>query len=401
MKHYLPKTWAVCACLFFSTTIFATSYHTISIDGTNDFAADEDFAGTSGSTWYVTWDATNIYFATDNADVDDNDANKWVHIYIDTDPTMPATGGTGTTTGINYNNQQPGLPFTANYHFRWRTDNMFQGLEVFSGASWGSGSIAGINTFQSNTYVEFSIPRANLGNPDAIYFASSMINEVGGGEFTFFMFPNGNTEGNDTDYTEWYTFILDDGLSPDDGGNLNRVLPVEFGDVSAQALPKEGIEVAFSTLVEENNSHFEIERSTDSRNWKTLGQIQGAGNTQSLQQYAFVDKSPREGLNYYRIRQIDFDGTYSYSRIVGERWQAELVIRFFPNPAKEQLQLQFAGAPPEEEIEVRIVDMTGRLWLNQVWSGQPIDLSRLTSGTYNISLSGDGVVQHQERLVVQ
>lgn len=79
--------------------------------------------------------------------------------------------------------------------------------------------------------MEFSILRVNLGNLDVIYFVFSMINEIGGSEFIFFMFFNGNMEGYDIDYIEWYIFIFDDGLLLDDGGNLNWVFLVEFGDV--------------------------------------------------------------------------------------------------------------------------------------------------------------------------
>ena len=62
---------------------------------------------------------------------------------------------------------------------------------------------------------------------------------------------------------------------------------------------------------------FEIERSLDARKFETIGEIKGAGTSNGDHHYSFMDESPVSGMNYYRIKQIDFDGKYSYSTTKG------------------------------------------------------------------------------------
>jgi hypothetical protein len=382
----------------FSLPLFGTAYHTIVIDGTNDFATDEDFAGTSGSTWYFTWDADNIYIGANNPDISANDNNKWVHLYFDTDPMSPANSGNGSSMGINYNTQQPTLNFSANFHFRWKTNNSFQSLEAYNGSIWTTGNNTGISSFQSGNFVEFKIPRVNLGSPDALYFTSSMINETGGTESTFFRFPTGNSEGYDANYTDWYTYILGNGFSPDAMGNLNRLLPVEFQSVNAITNNK-NIKIQFSTSQETNNAYFNIERSTDSRNWKKLGSIAGAGTTQQEQQYSFLDEAPLPGLNYYRIKQVDYDGSFSYSPIVSARWEGKAQVYLFPNPTNDLLQI--SGLPTTDgPITIEIIDMAGRIMLRHTWNQSAINVASLADGVYSLRISSSIEVIDSQRLFI-
>lgn len=218
------------------TAANAVTPHTITIDGTNDFASDEDIGGTSGTTWYFTWDSTNLYIGLTAGDVDDNNANKWLIVYIDSDPQQVPTAGTGTQTGILYNTQQPGLPFTANYHFRWRSNNSFTSLEQYTG-SWGNVTWGG-SAFQSGTYFEASIPWSSLGNPDQIHLVGCMINEQPFNEYTYFMVPNTNVEGYDANFSEYYGFICRDGgtaisgLNPDNLGNYSNYVTASKGSAS-------------------------------------------------------------------------------------------------------------------------------------------------------------------------
>ena len=174
----MKKIFTTLFALLIISIAIATTYTTIIIDGVNDFESDEDVAGTSSATYFITWDATNLYLGLQAPDVASNSSQRWVYFYIDSDPQLIATNGTGSTTGLMYNTQQPGLPFTANYHFRWRTDNGYQNLQSFNGSSWVDGNQTGVAAFQSGTYVEFRIPLANIGSPTQIYLVGAMINEA-------------------------------------------------------------------------------------------------------------------------------------------------------------------------------------------------------------------------------
>jgi hypothetical protein len=229
-----------------ASTAFATGgNHTIIIDGTNDFAADEDVPGTSGSTWYFTWDATNFYFAVAASDVAANSATKFVVLYLDTDPQQTPLSGNGTSTGVNYNTQTPGLPFRADFHFRWKTDNTYTNMLDWNNGtnSWTddntSGGNFGIAAFQSGTFVEFKIPRTSLGNPSQVYVCGSMLNEQGGVESTFFLTPQSNgPDGYDKDFAHYFGFPLVDNIAPDFAGNEDTypVASTASGNYSAATI---------------------------------------------------------------------------------------------------------------------------------------------------------------------
>lgn len=185
---------------------FLTRYvHAIAIDGTNDFDPGTERVDTSstgtGYSAYLAWDRDTLYVAMEGADVASGSATKFVLVYL---------GGTGgTTAGQTYNTQSPMLPFDAKWHVRWKADNTLTGAQEWNGASWvdvGSWSPA---AFQAGTFVELSIPLADLGSPATLPVHVSMINELGGSEATFAVAPATSitADGYDPDYSEY--FLLD------------------------------------------------------------------------------------------------------------------------------------------------------------------------------------------------
>ena len=180
---------------------------------------------------------------------------------------------------------------------------------------------------------------------------------------------------------------------------VTSTMPVRFAAVLVNTV-KDGNQVTFSTSSETNNSHFEIERNTSSRQWLKLGSIEGAGTTQAKQDYIFFDSQPALGLNYYRIKQVDFDGTFSYSQIVSANWVDKPKISLYPNPASEQVQINGFGSN-EEEVTVEVVDLTGKIMLRQIWNQIAIDLQSVPAGLYILRLSTANGLLAQERLIIQ
>ena len=388
---------------------FATTNHTITIDGTNDFATDEDFTGTSGAIWYFTWDANNFYFAVSASDVNNNDANKWVHLYIDTDPKATPTSGTGSTTGVTYNTQTPTLPISANYHFRWKTDNSYTNLLDYNTgtSSWDDdntgGNNFGIAAFQSGTFVEFSIPRASLGNPVALQVSGTMVNEAGGSEWTYFMFPSsGNTDGYQANHSSFYGFVLNDGLSPDDATNLNN-LPVELTKFNATP-QNNSIQLDWQTATEQNNSHFEIQKSIDGKEFSQIGTIEGFGTTTDVQNYTFIDENPINGQNYYRLKQVDFNGDFEYSEVAVAEFSKRHTASFYPNPMKDELVID---SDITTEVNIQVFNLQGQLVKQftdiQLNDKHQINLSDLNSGVYQLQLidANSLEVLQQHRLIKQ
>ncbi len=92
-------------------------------------------------------------------------------------------------------------------------------------------------------------------------------------------------------------------------------LPIELIKFEGEGHNQQNV-LSWSTASEINNSHFEIERSVDGINFEYIGQIEGAGNSNQIQNYNFMDRNPLKGQIFYRLKQIDFDENSTYSKIV-------------------------------------------------------------------------------------
>jgi hypothetical protein len=107
------------------------------------------------------------------------------------------------------------------------------------------------------------------------------------------------------------------------GGNMSdNPLPVELLRFEARNL-SDKVLLEWSTATETNNDHFIVERSTDMHEIVPLGKVAGAGNSNNILHYLFTDQDPLAGINYYRLKQTDFDGTFEYSDWIAVHLQEE------------------------------------------------------------------------------
>ncbi len=139
-------------------------------------------------------------------------------------------------------------------------------------------------------------------------------------------------------------------------------LPIELISFSATYSHGE-VTLYWATLSEENNSHFIILRSVDGLSWSPLGTINGIGNSNSLTQYTFVDTSPPSGLVYYRLQQVDYDGTSSFSSIAAIANMELKIIILFPNPNTGVGAFSIYSSI-NEIMTLEVIDVLGRPILN-------------------------------------
>lgn len=166
----------------------------------------------------------------------------------------------------------------------------------------------------------------------------------------------------------------------------NSILPVELIDFTGE-INKDKIHLHWSTESELNNDGFEIQRSVDAITWSLLDFVEGHGSTSSLNKYSYPDKYPRLGANYYRLKQVDLDGGFEYSKVISLTIGNNHQITMFPNPTNGNLQI--SGV---ELGEVKIMDHNGRK-INEFLLTKPnIDLSYLPMGLYTISVKTDNGV---------
>lgn len=198
------------AAVYTAADAFTVRYfHTITIDGVNDFASNETFATSStGYTGYVAWDNAYLYVGMSGADVGANSATKWLLLYF--------SGTPGTTTGVTYNTQQPTLPFAARWHARWRTNNGYTNAQLWSGSAWGEASwdFTG-DVYQTGTFVEMRVPLVDIGSPTTLSLHMGMLNEQSGVEGTYAAVPSTSyANGYDPNYGKYLELALTGSVAP-------------------------------------------------------------------------------------------------------------------------------------------------------------------------------------------
>ena len=161
------------------------------------------------------------------------------------------------------------------------------------------------------------------------------------------------------------------------------------------------VQLLWSTASEFNNRGFEIERSgNDKNNFVTIGFVDGKGSSTDINYYSFIDNPQLSGVNqlYYRLKQVDFDGTYSYSDIVNVSYDvpAEFVLsQNYPNPFNPSTRISYF-VPEESFVSIKVYDFLGRevtTLVNETKSTGSYELSfdasNLPSGTYFYVMTAD------------
>ncbi len=140
--------------------------------------------------------------------------------------------------------------------------------------------------------------------------------------------------------------------------------------------------LTWKTAAEIDNDFFTIERSPDGLNWEAVEQIQGAGNSSEIRIYEARDDQPFLGLSYYRLKQTDFDGAYSYSSMVPVQVITDKPYKIYPNPATDHITIIFDS---DDNTKIRITDQLGREVTSEMIQGarsMRINTSGLSKGMY-------------------
>ncbi len=149
-----------------------------------------------------------------------------------------------------------------------------------------------------------------------------------------------------------------------------------------------------------------MEHSTNGRDFKPFGTVNGNGTTQQTSHYQYQHLQPVNGANYYRVEQVDFDGASAMSEVIVVNIQKEIVIATIsPNPFHEQVRLDWSRISADDQavLIVDILDLLGKkahtVQLNAADLEATIDLSMLTSGTYFLNFRGENVEIAASRIV--
>lgn len=175
-------------------------------------------------------------------------------------------------------------------------------------------------------------------------------------------------------------------FSPFTLGSRNSInpLPIELLTFNGHATGM-GNQLFWTTATETNNDHFELERSQD-ENFSKIATIAGHGNSQTNIDYDFLDVAPFQGINYYRLKQVDHDGKASYSNVISILNETtESNVMLYPNPTNDQINIVGSG----DITSIEIYNSLGQL----VFSKTPgltevIVFQPLSSGVYVVKATG-------------
>ncbi|MDP3928388.1 MAG: T9SS type A sorting domain-containing protein, partial [Bacteroidota bacterium] len=257
-----------------------------------------------------------------------------------------------------------------------------------------SGTIFGtLAAYQSATLIDSS-SKSKL--PSFIAFNSLELNSISLGDLDFIATPLANYPSDIRD-------TLRNMATPYIGcyEDLSMPLPVGLNQFTIQNI-EGNVLLNWNTSWEQNNKGFMIERSTNKLLFESVGFVSGIGNSHSINKYQFIDKNAFEMAQtnqlYYRLKQIDFDGKYSYSNVltIGNQNLFNNEVTVFPNPFINAIHIAF-NAENATNVTVNIVDMHGKLVFQEnrtIQNGISELLfepnQSLASGVYLMQLNIDG-----------
>lgn len=172
-------------------------------------------------------------------------------------------------------------------------------------------------------------------------------------------------------------------------------LPVELISFTGSSTTYK-VTLQWKTASELNNDHFEIERSADGKIFTKIGTVQGNGTTKTLSQYTFTDTKPLPEISYYRLKQVDYDGTAQYSKIISiksKELSENTELQAYPNPFAEKLLVSLT-APETEQAVLTLYNLQGRqcqrmdILLEKGINTYSLDTQQLEKGIYILKVTG-------------
>lgn len=169
--------------------------------------------------------------------------------------------------------------------------------------------------------------------------------------------------------------------------SIITTLPIELIEFEAQLNSERIVDITWTTETEINNDYFIIEKSLDLETWQKIKQVDGAGNSTALTHYSTRDQTPFLGLNYYRLKQFDYDGQMKISNIRSVNLDVKDSISIYPNPAQSSFILN------SKNIEDKTIKLINCI-------GEEVQLNTITMSKNSIQYSTDGLADGMYSILV-
>jgi hypothetical protein len=173
---------------------------------------------------------------------------------------------------------------------------------------------------------------------------------------------------------------------------LTDPLPVTLAYFDVQKTEDAAL-LEWRTDGEINSAHFDVQRSNDIRDWRSLGTVRAAFESSTTHNYTFTDSIPEPGLNYYRLKIVDVDGSFTFSRVRSMNFAEFSWAEVYPNPVDDQLRIAIRNSKVNN---IRVISHSGIVRLSRpvISPSFTINMKQYPSGMYYIHFEqADGAVK--------
>ncbi|MCF2520670.1 T9SS type A sorting domain-containing protein [Dyadobacter sp. CY351] len=178
---------------------------------------------------------------------------------------------------------------------------------------------------------------------------------------------------------------------------VDQSLPVNLTSFDSE---KEGsaVNLTWATTAETNSDRFDVQRSSNGKEWRTIQSIKAKGESSSKIEYSAIDTDPFEGDNLYRLHMIDKDGTSAYSRIRTVKFEGVATF-MYPNPVSEELTIK--AADWNKITKVEILGSNGKAVYQSTGKPSPnVKIRNLSNGVYLVRLTNTNGSETTHKIVV-
>lgn len=285
----------------------------------------------------------------------------------------------------------------------WTTTNMPAGVGSRFTREWkvreraGTGSIGSLTvTFNINDYIDNSHTLSNVWvlidtDDDGLYNDN----------------PSGATVMNPSTWNQnsgigtfSHDFSTCDAFTI--GFTNSTPLPVELISFDARVVENREVRLNWITAQEIDNEKFIVQKSHDGLNWTPIGEVMGVGNSDEDVFYTFTDKDPEVGINYYRLKQVDFDGTFAISDEIPVEFMGTHLLTFstYPNPASSTITVN-GLEEVEGSVWYKLSDINGRILMNGPFNKEVgiVNVEDVSKGTYFLEIQS-GTKSNRSKVII-
>ena len=257
------------------------------------------------------------------------------------------------------------------------------------------------------TYTQTGVTINGQGNPTTITVNGGTGSKgITSGNIYFFILTQNDATDLEMHYQSVGSYIGGDavdgsrniiGVSADLKFDIDATVnvPVELTSFDASTT-NDGVLLSWQTVSEIDNLGFDILKSPNGKTWEKIGHIAGAYNSIEINNYEFLDAQPFDGYTYYKLKQIDTDGSFEYSQVISTFKKSNTAaVSIYPNPVVDILNIEF---DTEKERAIKLYHTTGQLIFNKkIETATTVTISiknyQLSSGMYLL------YIEEGERLI--